>query len=217
MCWAADNLTNLTFSQQVQQVSFDEQNGLFEIVTQRDRFLARRVCVGIGKRIDLPDCVTAQDDTCFHASEMMLRTPDLAGKRVTVVGGGRAVRSVFEYLPWGMGQPLSLDWVSRRNNYNALDEAAFANEYFTPEYVDSFSTLGDDTRRQMLQEQKMTSDGITTESLLAIYRAMYHRFEVLRKTLGAPDAVPLGDGADAPGNRTSPQHPASPGRRARTA
>lgn len=27
----------------------------------------------------------------------------------------------------------------------------------------------------------MTSDGITTESLLAIYRAMYHRFEVLRE------------------------------------
>ena len=51
--------------------------------------------------------------------------------------------------------------MSRRNNYNALDEAAFANEYFTPEYVDSFSTLGDDARRQMLQEQKMTSDGIT--------------------------------------------------------
>ena len=30
----------------------------------------------------------------------------------------------------------------------------------------------------------MTSDGITTESLLAIYRAMYHRFEVLRENHG---------------------------------
>ncbi len=27
----------------------------------------------------------------------------------------------------------------------------------------------------------MTSDGVTSESLLAIYRAMYHRFEVLRE------------------------------------
>ncbi|HBL4909226.1 TPA: SidA/IucD/PvdA family monooxygenase, partial [Enterobacter hormaechei] len=161
---------------------FDEQNGLFEVVTQRDRFLARHVCVGIGKQINLPDCVTAQDDTCFHASEMMLRTPDLAGKRVTVVGGGQSGADLFLNIFRGeWGQPLSLNWVSRRNNYNALDEAAFANEYFTPEYVDSFSTLGDDARRQMLQEQKMTSDGITTESLLAIYRAMYHRFEVLRE------------------------------------
>ena len=184
LCWAADNLTNLAFSQQVQQVSFDEQRGLFEVVTQRDRFW-RATSVGIGKQINLPDCVTAQDDTCFHASEMMLRTPDLAGKRVTVVGGGQSGADLFLNIFRGeWGQPLSLNWVSRRNNYNALDEAAFANEYFTPEYVDSFSTLGEEARRQMLHEQKMTSDGITTESLLAIYRAMYHRFEVLRENPG---------------------------------
>ena len=182
LCWAAENLTNLAFSQQVQQVSFDETSGLFEVVTQRDRFFARHVCVGIGKQINLPDCVTVQDDTCFHASEMMLRTPNLAGKRVTVVGGGQSGADLFLNIFRGeWGQPLSLNWVSRRNNYNALDEAAFANEYFTPEYVDSFSTLGEEARRQMLHEQKMTSDGITTESLLAIYRAMYHRFEVLRE------------------------------------
>jgi len=182
LCWAAENLTNLSFSQQVQQVSFDEKNGLFDVVTQRDRFLARHVCVGIGKQINLPDCAPAQDDSCFHASEMMLRTPDLAGKRVTVVGGGQSGADLFLNIFRGeWGQPLSLNWVSRRNNYNALDEAAFANEYFTPEYVDSFSTLGEEARRQMLHEQKMTSDGITTESLLAIYRAMYHRFEVLRE------------------------------------
>ncbi|MCV5208790.1 SidA/IucD/PvdA family monooxygenase, partial [Escherichia coli] len=29
--------------------------------------------------------------------------------------------------------------------------------------------------------QKMTSDGITADSLLTIYRELYHRFEVLRK------------------------------------
>ncbi len=31
----------------------------------------------------------------------------------------------------------------------------------------------------MLDEQKMTSDGITAASLLTIYRELYHRFEVL--------------------------------------
>lgn len=170
--------------------------------------------MGIGKQINLPDCVTTQDDICFHASEMMLRTPDLAGKRVTVVGGGQSGADLFLNIFRGeWGQPLSLNWVSRRNNYNALDEAAFANEYFTPEYVDSFSTLGEEARRQMLHEQKMTSDGITTESLLAIYRAMYHRFEVLRENPGAPDAVLFGDGPDAPGKRTASEHTASPRRR----
>ncbi|WP_312284346.1 lysine N(6)-hydroxylase/L-ornithine N(5)-oxygenase family protein [Yokenella regensburgei] len=182
LCWAADNLTNLAFSQQVQQVSYDEKSGLFEVVTQRDRFFARHVCLGIGKQINLPACVNEQSDRCFHASEMMLRTPDLAGKRVTVVGGGQSGADLFLNIFRGeWGQPKALNWVSRRNNYNALDEAAFANEYFTPEYLESFATLGEAAREQMLREQKMTSDGITTESLLAIYRAVYHRFEVLRE------------------------------------
>jgi hypothetical protein len=87
----------------VQQVSFDEKSGLFEVVTQRDRFLARHVCVGIGKQINLPDCVTTQDDTCFHASEMMLRTPDLAGKRDRRRRRPERCRPVPEYLPRRMG------------------------------------------------------------------------------------------------------------------
>ncbi|AKE97345.1 SidA/IucD/PvdA family monooxygenase [Cronobacter sakazakii] len=182
LCWAADNLSNLSFSQQVQQVSFNEASGLFEVVTQRDRFFARHVCMGIGKQVNLPDCVPAQNDHCFHASEMMLRTPSLAGKRVTVVGGGQSGADLFLNIFRGeWGQPAALNWVSRRNNYNALDEAAFANEYFTPEYLESFATLDEKTRCDLLAEQKMTSDGVTCESLLAIYRAMYHRFEVLRE------------------------------------
>lgn len=182
LCWAAENLSNLAFSQQVQQVNYDDASGLFEITTQRERFLARHLCLGIGKQINLPACVNEQNDRCFHASEMMLRTPDLSGKRVTVVGGGQSGADLFLNIFRGeWGQPAALNWVSRRNNYNALDEAAFANEYFTPEYLESFATLGESAREQLLAEQKMTSDGITTESLLAIYRAMYHRFEVLRE------------------------------------
>ncbi len=182
LCWAAGNLGNLSFGQEVQQVSFDDKAGLFNVKTQRGHYQARHLCLGIGKQINLPACVTEQSDRCFHASEMMLRTPSLTGKRVTVVGGGQSGADLFLNIfrnEWG--QPAELNWVSRRNNYNALDEAAFANEYFTPEYMESFSALGDSARRKMLAEQKMTSDGITTESLLAIYRAIYHRFEVLRE------------------------------------
>ncbi len=182
LAWVAERLTNLAFDQPVTRVSFCDTTQLFTVETARERFQAKHVCLGIGKQANLPDCVTKQSDCCFHASEMMLRAPDLEGKRVTVVGGGQSGADLFLNIFRGeWGQPSTLNWVSRRNNYNALDEAAFANEYFTPEYLESFSTLGEHARQQMLNEQKMTSDGITTESLLAIYRAMYHRFEVLRE------------------------------------
>ncbi|UGE80445.1 SidA/IucD/PvdA family monooxygenase [Escherichia coli] len=45
-----------------------------------------------------------------------------------------------------------------------------------------FSGLEEDIRHQLLDEQKMTSDGITADSFTDhIYRELYHRFEVLRK------------------------------------
>ncbi len=182
LAWAATRLSNLAFNQSVTYVSFNDVAQLFTVETAQERFQARHVCLGIGKQANLPGCVTEQSDRCFHASEMMLRRPDLRGKRVTIVGGGQSGADLFLNTFRGeWGQPAALNWVSRRNNFNALDEAAFANEYFTPEYLESFSTLGESARQQMLNEQKMTSDGITTDSLLAIYRAMYHRFEVLRE------------------------------------
>ncbi|WP_145550165.1 lysine N(6)-hydroxylase/L-ornithine N(5)-oxygenase family protein [Yersinia intermedia] len=182
LSWAAHGLSSLEFSQDIQSVDFDDQQRHFVVTTTRNVYHARHVCLGIGKRIKLPECVGEQNDRCFHASEMALRNPDLSGKRVTIVGGGQSGADLFLNIfraEWG--QPKQLDWISRRNNYNALDEAAFANEYFTPEYVDGFYTLNDSAKQHMLAEQKMTSDGITSESLLAIYRAMYHQFEVLRE------------------------------------
>lgn len=180
--WAATGLDSLVFNQEVQRVEFDDRQRQFVVTTQNDVFYAKHLCVGIGKQIKLPDCVTQQNDQCFHASEMMLRQPDLAGKRVAIVGGGQSGADLFLNIFQGQwGQPEQLSWISRRNNYNALDEAAFANEYFTPEYVEKFCTLNNSAKQHMLHEQKMTSDGITSESLLAIYRAMYHRFDVLRE------------------------------------
>ncbi|CAI1880430.1 L-lysine N6-monooxygenase [Serratia grimesii] len=181
LSWAATGLDSLAFNQNVHAVNFDENQRQFVVTTQNDVFYAKHVCVGIGKKIKLPDCVTQQNDQCFHASEMMFRKPNLSGKRVAIVGGGQSGADLFLNIFQGeWGQPEQLNWISRRNNYNALDEAAFANEYFTPDYVENFYTLGSSAKQHMLREQKMTSDGITSESLLAIYRAMYHHFDVLQ-------------------------------------
>lgn len=181
LSWAATGLDSLAFNQDVHAVNFDENQRRFVVTTQNDVFYAKHVCVGIGKKIKLPDCVTQQNDQCFHASEMMFRKPNLSGKRVAIVGGGQSGADLFLNIFQGeWGQPEQLNWISRRNNYNALDEAAFANEYFTPDYVENFYTHGSSAKQQMLREQKMTSDGITSESLLAIYRAMYHHFDVLQ-------------------------------------
>lgn len=180
LSWAAKGMNNLCFGQTIEQIDFDEQNKRFVVQAGNRVSYARNICLGIGKQPHLPACVKNITPTCFHASEMNLRKPNLAGKRVAVVGGGQSGADLFLNVFRGAwGEPTHVSWISRRNNFNALDEAAFANEYFTPEYVSSFVGLGESTRQKMLDEQKMTSDGITAETLLTIYRELYHRFDVL--------------------------------------
>ncbi|WP_058911391.1 NADPH-dependent L-lysine N(6)-monooxygenase [Entomohabitans teleogrylli] len=178
--WAADGMHNLHFNHTVERVEFDDRQKRFVAHTSAGEHYARHLCLGIGKQPYLPPCVKSITPTCFHASEMNLRQPNLAGKRVAVIGGGQSGADLFlNALRGEWGEPAQISWVSRRNNFNALDEAAFANEYFTPEYVSGFVGLGESARQNLLAEQKMTSDGITADSLLTIYRELYHRFEVL--------------------------------------
>lgn len=184
--WAAGRMENLQFDSKVESIDFDEQQKRFVVQTGNGVSYARNLCLGTGKLPYLPPCVKESNSRCFHASEMSLRKPDLSGKRVAIVGGGQSGADLFLNAFRGeWGHPQHVHWVSRRNNFNALDEAAFANEYFTPEYVHSFGELGEHVRQHMLSEQKMTSDGITADSLLTIYRELYHRFEVLGQSRNA--------------------------------
>ncbi|WKU07144.1 lysine N(6)-hydroxylase/L-ornithine N(5)-oxygenase family protein [Micromonospora sp. HUAS LYJ1] len=184
LSWAAEGMENLRFGQTVQEITFDDDRRLFAVRTQDDLYHSRHVCLGVGKEPFLPSCVPDQDDRCFHASEMNARNPDLGARRVTIVGGGQSGADLFlNVLRGEWGDPTHIHWVSRRNNFNALDETPFANEYFTPEYVQSFGSLSGPARQQMLTEQKMTSDGITTDTLSTIYRTLYHRFEVQGRPL----------------------------------
>lgn len=103
LTWAAGGMDSLAFNQDVQQIEFDDRQRQFVVTTSNKVFHAKHVSIGIGKKIKLPDCVTAQSDRCFHASEMMLRNPDLTGKRVAIVGGGQSGADLFLNILKGNG------------------------------------------------------------------------------------------------------------------
>jgi lysine N6-hydroxylase len=99
---------------------------------------------------------------------------DPAGQRIVVLGGGQTgAEIVFHLLSDQRVFPEKLTWVSRRSNFVPLDESAFTNELFTPSYSDYFFGLSEPTRRRLLDEQKLASNGISTELLLLIYRRLY--------------------------------------------
>ncbi|WP_163414001.1 SidA/IucD/PvdA family monooxygenase, partial [Escherichia coli] len=73
----------------------------------------------------------------FHTSEAAYRLEGLKGRRIVVVGGGQSGAEIMQHLlsrPEAASQ--SIAWISRRQNFQTLDDSPFTDEFFTPHYVE---------------------------------------------------------------------------------
>ncbi|MDB2356402.1 SidA/IucD/PvdA family monooxygenase [Pseudoalteromonas sp.] len=178
MAWAASKLKNLNFNDAVSAINYS--NGQFVITTNSGEYTAKNICLGTGKAPYIPhEFVSQLGDKVFHAAEIMSRDIDLTNKSVAIIGGGQTGADiVLNALGEYWGKPSSLYWVSRRPNYQPLDEATFTNEFFTPQYTECFFDLPELSKKREIKTQKLASDGITTECLKQIYQYLYQHFDV---------------------------------------
>jgi lysine N6-hydroxylase len=94
--------------------------------------------------------------------------------RVAVIGGGQSgAEIVLTLLNRSPDAPASVDWISRRPNFQPIDATPFTNELFTPGYVERFHALPEARRRATVAHQKLAGDGISPSTLQAIYRRLY--------------------------------------------
>jgi lysine N6-hydroxylase len=93
---------------------------------------------------------------------------------VAVIGGGQSGAEILLHL---LNQtdnaPSHLAWISQRPNFLPLDETPFTNELFTPPYVASFRDLPEPRRHATVEREKLAGDGVSSETLTAIYRRLY--------------------------------------------
>lgn len=177
LAWVAGRLDTVHFGHRVETVTCDD--GLFTIrFAGRDEPVrARNLILGTGLVPRVPHFARhLLGDTCFHNSDIARRDLDLRGRRVAVVGGGQSGAEVVERILAGdWGTPAGLHWLSRRPNLEPLDEVAFSNEYFTPQYVDAFYPLDRRRKQETVARQKLASDGISPDTLRGLYRTLYER------------------------------------------
>ncbi len=98
----------------------------------------------------------------------------LAGKSVAIIGGGQTGVEVFRnsiHGKWGRAKEIHL--FTRRKSLEPLDESAFTNEYFTPNYVDAFWSLNPEKKAHIVSSQKLASDGNTPAYLAQLYNDLY--------------------------------------------
>jgi lysine N6-hydroxylase len=173
LTWAAERNENIVFGETVRRVEFD---GEFRVVTDRREVTADNIAVGVGTVPRVPEFAAPHlGETQFHVSAYLSKSKGLRGKRVAVVGGGQSGAEAFLDLisrP-AAERPAWVVWIARRRGYFPIDDSAFTNDFYTPDYSDYFYHLAEETRAEINVAHLLTSDGISESTLRAIYQELY--------------------------------------------
>jgi lysine N6-hydroxylase len=170
--WAAQRM-NVSLNERVVKVEHDRRG--FAVDTNRGRWIARNLVLGIGSVPDLPACAAGMPRSrVWHVAEHLSRPDSLAGKRVAVVGGGQSAGEVMlDTLAGNRGMPATVTWIAGRSGLRPLDESPFTNEFFSPPFARYFQSLPEEHRRVVLGQQMPAIRGITADLLRRIYTRLY--------------------------------------------
>ncbi|WP_409281677.1 lysine N(6)-hydroxylase/L-ornithine N(5)-oxygenase family protein [Pseudomonas defluvii] len=174
MRWVSEQLPNVAFSSDVQEVTFDGHDFVIGFAN-RPSLKARHIVVATGLLSHIPEWGRVLGgEHCQHSHGYMHAQHSLAGKRVTVVGGGQSGAEIFlDVLSGRRGVVSELNWITRRANLEPLDETPFTNEYFSPDYVRAFYALPEADKRRLVVQQKLAGDGVSPVTLRELSQALY--------------------------------------------
>lgn len=179
--WVAAALPRLQFNAPVEQVEYDGAASCFRVLAQGRQRAASNLVVGTGLAPRIPVCCQGlATPRVFHASEFAFRPFDPAWRHVVLVGGGQTAAELFLHLLQDKGKQLQVSWVTRRRNLLPMDDSAFVNEYYYPQYSEYFFGLQPELKNELLNEQRLTSDGISADLLQAIYQRLYEHRAIAR-------------------------------------
>jgi lysine N6-hydroxylase len=171
--WVSESNESINFGEKVLRVDFATN---FIVETTKRQVTAENVVVGVGTEPVIPDfCSGKLGDSLFHVSELTSKSRKVAGKHVTVVGGGQSGAEAFLDLisREPHASPQTVNWLSRRENFFPLDDSPFTNEYFMPGHSDYFFEQESAYRTSFIRRNVLGSDGISESTLRQIYQRVY--------------------------------------------
>ncbi len=177
--WAAAKLPNLRFGHAVTAVEFDGADGRYVVhadtadgpVTHR----ARHLVVGTGTPPHLPDACAGLAGDAIHNSRYLEHRDSLRAKRsITVVGSGQSAAEIYHDLLGDIDTyGYQLTWVTRSPRFFPLEYTKLTLEMTSPDYVDYFHALPEDTRYRLETEQKGLFKGIDADLINNIFDLLY--------------------------------------------
>ncbi|MFG2113257.1 lysine N(6)-hydroxylase/L-ornithine N(5)-oxygenase family protein [Streptomyces sp. NPDC048718] len=176
--WAAARLSSIRFNATVASVSFDEAAEEYVVTTEAGgAYRARRIVLGTGTTPVVPESCRDLGGDVLHTSRYMRsREALLKKKSITLVGSGQSAAEIYYDLLGGIHEHgYRLNWVTRSPRFFPLEYTKLTLEMTSPEYVDYFHELPEDTRHRLEKEQKGLFKGIDGALVDAIFDLLYQK------------------------------------------
>ncbi|TGN72523.1 alcaligin biosynthesis protein [Streptomyces bauhiniae] len=179
--WAANKLTSVRFSTTVTEVTYED--GVYAVHTDAgDTYRAKHLVLGTGTPPYIPEACEGLGGDFIHNSRYLANKAELQKKRsITLVGSGQSAAEIYYDLLSEIDvHGYRLNWVTRSPRFFPLEYTKLTLEMTSPEYIDYFHALPEDTRYRITAQQKGLFKGIDGELINEIFDLLY------QKNLGGP-------------------------------
>ncbi|MFE4794453.1 lysine N(6)-hydroxylase/L-ornithine N(5)-oxygenase family protein [Streptomyces sp. NPDC056708] len=176
--WAAAKLSSIRFDTTVESVTYDEGTALYTVRTATGgAFRAPRLVLGTGTPPYIPDACQGLGGDYLHNSRYVEGKTALQAKEsITLVGSGQSAAEIYYDLLSEIDvHGYRLNWVTRSPRFFPLEYTKLTLEMTSPEYIDYFHALPEETRYRLESGQKGLFKGIDGELIDAIFDLLYQK------------------------------------------
>jgi lysine N6-hydroxylase len=181
--WAANKLRSVRFGHEVVSVDYDETDGLYTVYAvqtstkERTQHRAKHLVLGTGTPPYVPDaCKDLGGDFMHNAAYLAGKAALQTKESITVVGSGQSAAEIYQDLLADMDtHGYRLNWVTRSPRFFPLEYTKLTLEMTSPEYVDYFHGLPENTRYRLEAEQKSLFKGINSQLINSIFDELYQK------------------------------------------
>ncbi|MFI9468899.1 lysine N(6)-hydroxylase/L-ornithine N(5)-oxygenase family protein [Streptomyces sp. NPDC052492] len=176
--WAAGQLGSIRFGTTVTEVTWDESAEVYVVATSTGTtYRGRHLVLGTGTVPFVPEPCRGLEGGLFHNTQYMHRKAELREKKsVTVVGSGQSAAEIYyELLSEIDAHGYQLNWVTRSPRFFPLEYTKLTLEMTSPDYIDYFRALPEETRYRLEKQQKGLFKGINSELIDAIFDLLYQK------------------------------------------
>ncbi|MFI9251534.1 lysine N(6)-hydroxylase/L-ornithine N(5)-oxygenase family protein [Streptomyces sp. NPDC053069] len=174
--WAAGKLRSVRFGTTVTEVTYEDE--LYVVRTQAgETFRARHLVLGTGTTPYVPQACQDLPGDFLHNSQYVHRKAELQAKKsVTIVGSGQSAAEIYHELLAEIDvHGYQLNWVTRSARFFPLEYTKLTLEMTSPDYIDYFRALPEETRYRLEKQQKGLFKGINSDLIDSIFDLLYQK------------------------------------------